>query len=93
MVKPGVVEDYSVAEAGVEIEEETVGVDVSRERLRIVEGVTETQVDNVHVAAPQKRVVRLVVFQGGVQGKGFLADTAPDILRLFSDQNYQDIWS
>ena len=53
VVKLGVVEDDSVVEAGVEIEEETVGDHVGIDLVFEGEGVAHPVVDGVHDAAPQ----------------------------------------
>ena len=53
VVKPGVVEDDSVAEAGVQVEEETISDHVGIDFVRECEGVTHPVVHRVHDAAPQ----------------------------------------
>ena len=52
VVKLGVVEDDSVVEAGVEVEEETIRDHVSIDSVCEGEGVTHPVVDGVHDAAP-----------------------------------------
>ena len=56
MVKLGVVDEDSVAEVGVEVEQEAVGVDVRGERQGVGEGVTEPGIHRGHPAAPQRGV-------------------------------------
>ena len=45
-----------VAEAGVEIEEEALPVDVRRDVVRIAEGVTGPSIHHGHVTAPHAAV-------------------------------------
>ena len=76
-VELGIVDHNSVAKTG--IQEEDRVIPVFDCFIRVYEGVTETQVDDVHMAAPEYRVFHVQLLHGGVQGEGLLSDAAQDI--------------
>ena len=76
VVKLGVVDQDSVAQAGLQVEE-AVGVDLSGERLGVGEGVTHPGVHRGHAAAPQRGVRHVLL---DVEGEGLLPDTPLHIL-------------
>ena len=77
VVKLRVVDEDPVAEVGVEEEQEVVGVDVRRKKVRIGEGVTEPGEHRGHVAAPQGGVHHVLL---DVEGEGFLLHTPHHLL-------------
>ena len=76
-VELGIVDHNSVAKTGIQVEDRVIPVFDCF--IRVYEGVAETQVDDVHMAAPEYRVFHVHLLHGGIQGEGLLSDAAQDI--------------
>ena len=76
-VELGIVDHNSVAKTGIQVEDRVIPVFDCF--IRVYEGVAETQVDDVHMAAPEYRVFHVHLLHSGVQGEGLLSDEAQDI--------------
>ena len=76
-VELGIVDHNSVAKTGIQVEDRVIPVFDCF--IRVYEGVAETQVDDVHMAAPEFRVFHVHLLHSGVQGEGLLSDAAQDI--------------